>query len=85
MERASISTFDQEGEEEQDTGRDLLGNPKRKDVEHVPLMDTSVYLPALWILPCPFLPLTLSNAAGYSHLGLVPDTQTQKGVEGPKG
>lgn len=43
-EPASPSTFVHEEEEEQNAGRDLLGDPKKKDVVYVHLMATSIYL-----------------------------------------
>lgn len=85
MERASISTFGHEEEEEQDTGTDLLSDPKRKDVEHVHLMATSVYLHVLWIFLFFSLPLTLSDAAGCYCRGPVPDTEdSERRRGGPK-
>lgn len=47
LKRASNFTLGHEAEEEQDAGRNPLGDPKRKDVDHFRLMTTIIYLHAL--------------------------------------
>lgn len=77
-----MSTFGHEEEEEQDTGTDLLSDPKRKDVEHVYLMlQVFIYMPFGYFFVFPSLsPSAMLLDATVWVLCLI--LRTQKGGEG---